>query len=202
MGPAVSEHYGHLTQKMEPQTIGSDLFAPHADEASHEFLRNISDRRDGEVWGGTGGPNTSNNGQGQLSRSAGFYDLNVDNVAYAGTGLLLKDHPPAQEATQMICTRWQHGSTWPKIIPRAQTETAKSAAGVCFAIHPGNGTRDAQHSHKTWDKAMPMGEISGPQSAKIQGNSREPLTFSGTEDTPIPLHSYFFHQGEIRKVNS
>jgi len=87
MGPAVSEHYGHLTQNMEPQTTGSDLFAPHADEASHEFLRNISDRRDGEVWGGTGGPNTSNNGQGQLSRSAGFYDL---NVAYAGTGLLLK----------------------------------------------------------------------------------------------------------------
>ena len=52
MGPAVSEHYGHLTQKMEHQTIGSDLFAPHADKAAHEFLRNISDRRDGEVWGG------------------------------------------------------------------------------------------------------------------------------------------------------
>ena len=39
----------------------------------------------------------------------------------------------------MICTRWQHGSTWPKIIPRAQTETAKSAAGVCFAIHRAMG---------------------------------------------------------------
>ena len=38
----------------------------------------------GEEWGVA---NTSNNGQGRLSRSAGFYDL---NAAYAGTGLLLK----------------------------------------------------------------------------------------------------------------
>ena len=27
----------------------------------------------------------------------------------------------------------------------------------------GNGTTDSPHSHKTWDKAMPMGETSRPQ---------------------------------------
>lgn len=47
---------------------------------------------------------------------------------------------------------------------------------------PGNGTRDAQHSHKTWDKAMPMGEISGPQSRAMVGVAGVNLTIGKKQE--------------------
>ena len=46
----------------------------------------------------------------------------------------------------------------------------------------GDGMTDSLHSHKTWDKAMPMGEISGPQSRAMVGVAGVNLTIGKKQE--------------------